>query len=783
MTNLLKSILSGLFLTLSTFTYSQEITQTIKGIIADESSQQPLPYATIEILNTDPTIAAVTDIDGEFLITNVPIGRYDIKVSYIGYESVILPEVVLTSAKEVSLNISLKENVSLLDEIVIKPKVIKNKPINSMATVSARMLSVEEANRYAGGFDDPARLASSFPGVSSSIGNNAIVIRGNAPKFLQWKIEGVEIPNPNHFADLGGFGGGGLTALSSNLLANSDFYTGAFPAEYNNALSGVFDIRMRNGNSSEHEYSIEVGAIGLDFASEGPLSKKNSSSYLVNYRYSTLGLVSSLLPEDAQGTNYQDLSFKLKLPTAKAGIFSVWGIGLIDNSGTQPETETSKQNYYQDIEQQDAKQYMGALGLNHRLILKNKAYLNSTLALSANGLDLKTDRLDESSQLKPQNEIKNANYNITFKSYLNKKFSPNHTNKTGITVRGMGYNLSLKEAAGGENTLNTLVSENGFSALISAYSGSIFSYNNWNINAGINAQFFTLNNNYTLEPRLGIGRQLDERSKLSFAYGLHSRLEPLNIYFANIANDSFNQTNKDLDFSKAHHFVLAYDLDIAEKVHLKIEPYFQHLYNIPIVANSTSSLLNLQSDWFINDAYTNLGKGQNYGVDLTIEQYINNGFYYLLSGSIFNSKFKTDSDSDTWYNTRFNKNYLFNVLVGKEFRLGKEKQNLLGFNVRWSIQGGDRYSIIDQSASMIEQDVIYDESTPFTEQTKPSSVLHFTLNYEWFKKNTSHKLSLKILNGTNFEEFLGHRYNLKTKQVEEFREALMIPNISYKVSF
>jgi len=765
----------------SVLIFAQDITQTIKGQIIDESSQEPIPFATIVIIGANPMMGTTSDMDGKYVIENVPIGRYDLKISFLGYEPVIKPEVVVTSAKTVILNIELVENATALNAVFIKPRVIKEKPINRMATVSARMLSVEEANRYAGGFDDPARLASSFPGVASSVGNNAIVIRGNAPKFLQWKIEGVEIPNPNHFADLGAFGGGGLTALSSNLLANSDFYTGAFPAEYNNALSGVFDIRMRNGNTSEYEHSIEIGAIGIDFTSEGPLSKKKNASYLVNYRYSTLGLVSSLLPEDAQGTNYQDLSFKLKLPTNKAGLFSLWGIGLIDNSGSTPETDVALQNYYQDIEKGDVKQYMGALGLNHRLFLENATYLNSTLAVAANGLDLKTDRLDNSFQLQPENAIKNTNYNITFKSFLNKKFSSKHSNKTGITIRGMGYHLTLKETNNVTDGLNTLVSEDGFSALVSAYSGSSFTLKNLKINAGLHTQLFTLNNHFTMEPRLGLSYQLNENNKISFGYGLHSRIEPLNIYFANTTNSTSVQANKELDFSKAHHFVFAYDWNITEKLHLKMEPYFQHLFNIPIIENSTESLLNLQNDWFINDAYVNTGKGQNYGLDVTLEQYINNGFYYLIAGSIFNSTYKTEKDS--WYNTRFNKNFLFNALFGKEFRIGKKKQNLLGVNIKLSFQGGDRYSIIDNTASMLEKDVVYNETTPFTEQTKTSFIGHFTINYEWYKIKTAHKISFKVLNATNYKEFQGHRYHIKTNRVEEYREALMIPNFSYKISF
>jgi hypothetical protein len=435
-----------MFLMFTTLVSAQELTQTIKGKILDNETQEPIPFATVVIKNTNPIIGTTTEDNGNFRLENVPIGRYDIEVSHLGYESTIISEVVVTSAKEVVLKITLTESAYALDEVIIRPKTNKEEPLNKMATVSARMLSVEEASRYAGGFDDPARLASSFPGVAtSSVGNNAIIVRGNAPKYLQWKIEGVEVPNPNHFANLSALGGGGLTALSSNLLANSDFFTGAFPAEYNNALSGVFDIKMRNGNSSEYEHSIEAGIIGIDFASEGPLGKKEyGASYLVNYRYSTLGLISSLLPDDAGKINYQDLSFKLSLPTKKAGSFSIWGIGLIDNSESLPEKDINKQIYYEDIEQQDVSQYMGALGINNRLTLKNSAYLNTTLSVSTNGIDLKTDRLNNQSQLQPENEIKNTNYNIVFKSFLNKKFSAKHTNRTGVTLRGLAYDIDLK---------------------------------------------------------------------------------------------------------------------------------------------------------------------------------------------------------------------------------------------------------------------------------------------------------------------------------------------------
>jgi hypothetical protein len=313
--------------------------QTIRGIAIDYASGTPIPYATVQLLDL-PQMGTTTDNDGKFVIKNVPVGRHDLQASFLGYEPTIFREIMLTSAKEVSLEVQMKENTRLLEEVVVRPRINKEEPMNKMALSGARMLSVEEASRFAGGMDDPARLVSSFAGVTSAVGSNGISVHGNAPSLLQWRLEDVEIPNPNHFADVASLGGGVLSSLSSNVLGNSDFYTSAFPAEFNNAVSGIFDMKMRNGNSQKFQHTLQAGVLGLDAASEGPLSRKHNASYLFNYRYSTTGLMNKVSPAGdlEQEMDYQDLNFKLNFPTPKAGIFSVWGTALIDK--IKPEIKT-----------------------------------------------------------------------------------------------------------------------------------------------------------------------------------------------------------------------------------------------------------------------------------------------------------------------------------------------------------------------------------------------------------------------------------------------------------
>ena len=758
---------------------SAQTTQTIRGIVQDIASETPLEYATVVVLNSDPHKGVVCDSAGQFVISGVPVGRHDIQASFMGYEPVILKDILLTSSKEVFLEFQLKENLNLLEEVVITPKINKTEPLNNMSIAGGRMLSVEEASRYAGGFDDPARLASSFAGVSSSIGNNGIVVRGNSPKFLQWRMEDVEIPNPNHFAEVTTFGGGGLTALSSHVLGNSDFFTGAFPAEYNNALSGVFDIHLRRGNNQKRENTVQIGIIGIDVASEGPFKKESNSSYIFNYRYSTLGLITSLLPENADGTNYQDMTFKLNFPTQKSGIFSVWGIGLIDRSGQTAKTNKSEWEYMQDRESQDVKQYMGATGAEHKINVGENAFIKTILAATVSGLDLHTERMNENMQLLPHNVIKNTNWNFIIASSFNKKFSAKHTNKTGIRLTGLKYDMLMKDA-GKTQDVQTITNESGFSSLLAAYTNSSFALTNkWTLNAGLTTQLFTLNNCYTIEPRTGIKWQFSPNQSIGLAYGLHSRLEMLNYYFTK--SKTGEATNKNLDFTRAHHLVISYNRNIGNNHNLKIEPYVQKLYNVPVVADSSLSFINLQGDWFITDKLTNKGEGLNYGVDVTFEKYMSQGYYYMFTASLFNAKYK--GGDNLWYNSRYNRNYVFNVLLGKEWMLGKNKQNILSANIRITYQGGDRYSQINETFTNIREDVVYDENKAFSKQLPAAFIAHTSISYKINKRDKTHEIALKIINLTGYKDFYGHRYNYFSHRVDENNESIIIPNISYKIEF
>ncbi|WP_338812593.1 carboxypeptidase-like regulatory domain-containing protein [Bernardetia sp. Wsw4-3y2] len=760
---------------------SQTLTQTISGKILEEGTGQPVPFANVIILDIEPLMGVTTDSAGNFKIKNVPIGRHILQVSYVSFQTRQM-EVIVNSVNETVVEMRLKDDGFELEGVVITAQEEHGTPQNAMILSGGRTLSMEEARRYAGGFDDPARLASAFAGVATSeIDNNGVVVRGNSPKGMLWRIEGVEIPNPNHFADLETFGGGGLTALSSHLLANSDFLLSAFPAEYGNALSGVFDINIRNGKTDKRSHAFQVSALGVDVASEGAFKQGKEASYIFNYRYSMLGLISPLLPENAGGTNYQDFTFKINLPTKKAGTFSIWGISALDKSGQFVQEDSTEREYESDFEEADNKQYMGAVGLNHRIHLGKIGYLNTNFTSSGSGISIKTSRLNiETDILQPSNKIKNNLLKHTFSSYLNVQLGKKHINRTGIITNLLQYDIELKQKQKTDN-LETLVKSNDQALHFQAYTQSLIDISpNFTMNIGSHFQYLAITEKFSIEPRLSFEYRLPKKQTLTFGYGLHSRVEPLYIYLVKDRNTS-EYLNKDLNFTKAHHFTLGYQKMLSSTLRLKVETYYQELFNVPVIANTSSSLINLTQSWFINDAFVNKGKGRNYGIDITAEKFLDKGLFYLFTLSLFNSTYQ--GGDKVWRDTRFNQQFVSNFLVGKEWSVGNKNNNVLGLSLRIAYQGGQRIMPVDYATSISNQEIVFDENRAFEEQKPNPFLTHVSFNYQKNKSKHRSIWSLQVLNALGAKEFYGYQYNFRTNRIDKDQQTLVIPNIAYKIEF
>lgn len=363
-------------------TFSQNLSQTVRGTLLDEDSRMPLVGATVILAPSSPPngqegkiLGATTDADGHFRLQNVPIGRVSVQLSYLGYENAVVPNIVVNAGKEVVLNLTMQESAVKMSEIVITVDKNKGEAMNDMAMISARSISPEQTSRYAGGFNAPSRILSNFAGITATQdGSNDIIVRGNSPKYVQWRLEGEQITNPNHFSDQSAVGGS-VSTLNNNILATSDFYTGAFSPEFGDVLSGVYDVKLRAGNNEKFESVFGFGLIGTDLTLEGPFKKGYGGSFLVNYRYSTVSLLHDLGLVDLSGLlKFQDAAFKIVLPTQKLGDFSIYGLGGLSSFEFDDVTpaiwETPGDRFMRSEIKEDYKKqaHLANLGLNLLLL-------------------------------------------------------------------------------------------------------------------------------------------------------------------------------------------------------------------------------------------------------------------------------------------------------------------------------------------------------------------------------------------------------------------------------
>jgi hypothetical protein len=743
-------------------------------------------------VNTHPPVGTVSDSTGHFRLEKLPVGRYDVRASFLGYEPTTFREIVVSSARETFLEIPLEESVRELEEVTVHPKINKEATLNTMAIAGGRMLSVEESSRYAGGYDDPARLVSAFAGVDGSVSSNGISIRGNSPQFLSWRLEGVEVPNPTHFQDITGVGGGILTALSSQVLGNSDFFTGAFPAEYGNALSGVFDMQLRSGNNQKYEHTVQIGTTGIEFASEGPFRKGEQASYLFNYRYSTMGLLNSFAPDllgNAGDMNYQDLSFKMNFPTQKAGTFSVWGVALIDHYPIREPQDSALWDVPDYRVDGEFRQAMAVGGVGHRIFVGNNAYFKTSLTASytKNSINQEITHVYNNSGEKapvPVGDIKNGNLNLMLNTYFNRKFSAQHTNRTGFSMTEMFYDLDYSVEPSGvipPQPMERYAKSDGHAMQLTAYSVSTFRLNEkLTANAGLHGNYFRVNNQWLIEPRLALKWQPIAHHTFGLSYGLHSRHEKLDYYFVTTPETGDKLVNKNLHLAKAHHIVMSYNWSVSEDIHLKIEQYYQDLFHVPVIKDSLWSVINHREFWMMSPL-TNEGAGKNYGVDVMLERYLNDDYYYMFTTSLFKSRYR--GGDGVWRSTRLNRNFMLNALAGKEWKIGRRKRNILGVNIRCTFQGGDRYIPADMEASRIQEEVVYDNSRAYKSQLNPAFIAHMTMSYKINGRKTTHEFALKMINVTGYKEFNYYRYNYRTGEPEMMRDAVSIPNVYYKIGF
>lgn len=760
---------------------AQQAGQQVRGTVTDRDTKVPLIGATVLIVGSDPLIGVSTDLEGRFSFQNVPLGRHDFQVQYLGYEPKMINQIDVGSGKEVVLNIEMIESTTQIEEVVVKAEKDPTKPNNEMAVVSTRSFSLEQSERFAASMNDPGRMALSFAGVNLTNDiTNEISIRGNSPKGLLWRLEGVEIPIPNHF-NIDGLYAGNVSILSNNLLATSDFSTGAFPAEYGNALSGVYDLRLRSGNDQKREYTVQVGFLGLEASAEGPFIKGKRSSYLVNYRYSTLGLFKAV-GADLRGdlnTAFQDLNLKLNFPTRKVGTFSVFLVGGLSDAGYEAERDSSKWGKGWDMKrvEQVYKNHFLATGIGHRYIINEKNYIQTTLAYTQSGNNLLHSYLTDSLQFLDYWWYNVYNRAIRVAVQTNTKLNSKHHLRYGFNYNQLTFSLEDRWLEGWGDYYRA----NGTANFYQTYIQHKFRINaDLTLLSGLHVSYFDVNAKFAVEPRLALDWRFAPKHKLSFGAGMHSRQESLAFYF--IQEDSASRSvNRYLDYSRAVHAVLAYDYQIVRNLNLHTEVYYQYLYGIPVRKKPNAYSTINDQDAYDKRSLVNNGLGMNYGLELTIDKSFSQNYYVLVTGSLYNSRYQ--GSDNVWRNTRYNGNYITSLTAGKDFRVGKNGKHVIGINIKFFYAGGRRITPIDLEASIAEGKEIRDETQILEGRIADYYRLDTRVRFKHNLRKVSWEVSLDIQNVTNHLNEIDQHYNRSKEKIEAQYQQGLIPVLKFRVEF
>lgn len=771
-----------------TETTTNKLTQTVRGIVLDAASKEPIAGAVV-VLVSDNRVNAATDDNGYFVINNVPVGRQSFQFIMTGYEPQNANEVLVISGKTMELNISLNESIKKLEEVTISANKDRARPMNEFATVSARSFSVEESRRYAASFADPARMVMNFPGVSNAGDlENSIVVRGNSPKGVLWRLEGIEIPNPNHFSSLGS-SGGGISMLNGNVLGNSDFYTGAFVPEVGNALAGVFDINFRNGNTERAEHTFQIGALGAELATEGPFKKGGRASYLINYRYSTLALVENFIKLGGSIPKYQDAAMKINLPTARAGTFTLFGLGGYNNADKDIEADSTTWTDDNPNLIYTNNTRMIVAGASHQFFVKKDAYIKTIVSTSVDKTEGDADTLNPTDGY-AKNPIEHSSYsNTAYRMSLmyNQKLGPRHTFRGGVIAQQLSYALEYSYYDGVKNQWKNLLSGSGGTQFYQAYMQSrIRLTENLATVIGVHGSYFALNGKNSIEPRVSFEYQLD-KNKFTIASGLHSKPEHVSTYLYQNAKpgETITHPNKNLDLLRAFHAVAGYERALPAKIRLKTEMYYQKLYNIPVETDTSRSFSIINAEGAFSLIGTNTlvseGTGENYGIDISIERPFINNYYVIATGSLYSSTY-TDYAKRT-YNTRFNRGHQINLIGGKEFKLTSSGKKLLGLNGKLLYSGGLRESKIDLNSSIANKGTVIYPNEYFTQRGPDYFRADIGVYFKFNKKNSTHTIQLDAQNVTNRENYYFSYFDAEAGKVKRVNQLGILPNISYRIDF
>jgi hypothetical protein len=797
-------LVSLLAVALNAFAFAQP-NQTVRGRIIEQETENPISGAQIQLLLNDSVMyRCLTDENGDFTMLKVTVGKYQLRAKAAGFES-NAQSVTVNSGTESVVSLKLQEVIANQVEEVVITAQKQGEVKNEMATVSAQQFSVEETERFAGSRGDPARMASNFAGVQGADDSrNDIIIRGNSPLGIVYKVEGIDIPNPSHFA-ISGSTGGPVSIINNKSLSNSDFFMSAFPAEYGNSLSGIFDLKMRAGNNNRHEFTGQLGLLGTEVMAEGPLNRNKRSSYLVMGRYSTLSLFQFAgikIGTDAVPV-YGDGAFKFTFPLKNGGQLSWWGIGGKSEIAilVSDKTAVTEELYGEGDRDQYFGTSMAVSGLTYKKSLSEKTFFTATLSGALDeqhshhnflirSIDTATNTIHVDSMYALMG------YQFTTKRTsgyfsVNHKISKQQVIKFGLNADVLMFNMidSVKNEA--QTAFINRWDYKGASLLLQPFVQWKYRVTDrMDVTAGLHAQYFSLSNSLSVfEPRVGWKYVLNNGQKVFAGGGIHSQTQPYYIYTYHQFDASGNKVyaNKNMGFSKAAHIAAGYEKAFKKGFQIRTEVYYQYLYQVPVEVKSSSfSIINQGSGFarFFPDSLQNTGTGTNYGIELTIQKYFDKSFYVLFTTSVYDSKYK--GSDGVVRNTSYNGLYASNVLFGKEFKIGAK--HTIGIGGKVTVAGGKRYGYVDLAKTVAANELVYMDSLFNERKFKDYFRADLKISWKMNAEKATHEFGLDLVNIFNTKNLLSLTYapNLANPSAEPIATKTQLgflPIFYYRISF
>ncbi|MFK7969520.1 MAG: carboxypeptidase regulatory-like domain-containing protein [Bacteroidia bacterium] len=782
---------------------SGELTREVKGIVRDEDTGRPIGEVSIHLSDSTKSYKGDTDTTGVFSVSKVPLGRKTLRLMRDGYEPYVATDFLVAGGELPPLEFTMRQLIPAPDsgETVLDSVTITTQKIRQLSGISTRSFTVEEARRYAAAYFDPARLAQSYPGVVNANDQaNNISVRGNSPNGLKWRLEGVEIVNPNHLTNAGvasdrpTLRGGGVNILSTQMMATSTFQTGAFDSRVGDALGGVMDISLRDGNPEKDNYVLQLGLLGIDVAAEGPIGNGGKAALLGNYRYSTVGLLDAVgVDVGDEMINFQDASFHATFPNTAFGEVNLFGMGGKSSNRFRGDSVQFAQEI-KDRYDIDYENRMGALGLTHKLILGTRAVWRNTIVVSAaeatrqaQYIDTLDSRFDVTRRLKEDDLYRESR--LAIRTSLVHKLGGSGSVELGGYATRIGFGLSsLYQAPLDNDTIANVLprtSATGFTWLYQPYVRVRKRLGKrLDLEAGVHAMALDLNKSFVIEPRARAAYQISDKHAVGLAYGMHSQMQPLSLYFSPVpTGDDTSYVNRNLGFTRAHHAVLSYTFRYNPSLSLKIEPYAQLLFDVPIIDRQSSSVsaLNLLEE-IVSDTFANTGTGRNVGVELSIEKNLNKDYYFLLSGTYYQSTYVGGDGQER--DTRFNGNYALALTGGKEFISKRANhQGIWAIDTRIFAQGGQRETPIDNVRSRLEGRTVYFDELAFQDQLPAVVRADIRISHTVHKANYTRTFSIDIQNVLNRQNVAYRFYDVQQEEVITRFQLGRIPLLTYRVSF